>query len=66
MEDGFLKYFLDYGILGVMAWIFLWLYLKNAKKLDDYRDESKFEEERIRNRFHLLQNIHLEQMQLLL
>ena len=37
-----------------MAWIFLWLYLKNAKKLDDYRDESKLEEERIRNRFQIV------------
>ena len=51
MEESFLKYFLDYGSLGVMAMIFFWMLLKNQKQMEEERDIHKDEQEKIRDRF---------------
>jgi hypothetical protein len=49
--DDFLKYALDYGAVGIMAYIFFWLYLKQQKRIDQMLIEQKEEEEKIRNRW---------------
>lgn len=51
MENELLKYALDFGAVGLMAYIFFWLYLRQQKKLDEMLKEQKEEEERIRQRW---------------
>ena len=51
MENELLKYALDFGAVGLMAYIFFWLYLRQQKKLDEMLKEQKEEQERIRQRW---------------
>ena len=61
MED-LLKILIDYGSLGIMCAVLLWLHVQTSKKsdaqtaqfldqLEKIRQSSKEEEEKIRNRF---------------
>ena len=51
MEDHIFKYVLDYGSLGIMSGLLFWLYLQNSKQLEKIREQSREDEERIRERF---------------
>ena len=51
MENEFLEYALDFGAVGLMAYIFFWLYMKQGKKLEELLSQQKIEEEKIRDRF---------------
>ena len=51
LENELLKYALDFGTMGIMAYIFFWMYLKQQKKIDTMLTQQKEEEEKIRNRF---------------
>ena len=49
--DEITKYALDYGTMGIMAYVFFWLYLRQQKKIDEMHGLQKEEEEKIRDRF---------------
>ncbi len=49
--DEITKYVLDYGTMGIMAYVFFWLYLRQQKKIDEMHGLQKEEEEKIRDRF---------------
>ena len=49
-----LKYTLDFGAVGIMAYIFFSLYIKQQKKLEDMLKLQKEEEDKIRERFKLV------------
>tara|TARA_Y100001938_G_C8047360_1_gene409703 strand:+ start:312 stop:704 length:393 start_codon:yes stop_codon:yes gene_type:complete len=51
VDSELLKYALDFGTMGVMAYIFFWLYLRQQKKIDEMITNQKDEEEKIRSRF---------------
>tara|TARA_R100000655_G_scaffold37880_2_gene72627 strand:+ start:6601 stop:6948 length:348 start_codon:yes stop_codon:yes gene_type:complete len=51
MDSELLKYALDFGTMGIMAYIFFWLYLRQQKKIDEMLVNQKEEEDRIRNRW---------------
>ena len=51
MQHSIMEYLLDYGSLGIMAGIFLWLYLQNKKELLATREKSFEEQEKIRSRW---------------
>ena len=51
MENELLKYALDFGSMGIMAYIFFWLYLRQQKKIDQMMINQKEEEEKIRTRW---------------
>tara|TARA_Y100000114_G_scaffold64308_2_gene58880 strand:- start:2039 stop:2386 length:348 start_codon:yes stop_codon:yes gene_type:complete len=51
MENELLKYALDFGSMGIMAYIFFWLYLRQQKKIDQMMVNQKEEEEKIRSRW---------------
>ena len=49
--DEITKYALDYGTMGIMAYVFFWLYLRQQKKIDQMHGSQKEEEDKIRDRF---------------
>ena len=49
MDNELLKYALDFGTMGIMAYIFFWLYLKQQKKMDQMLISQKEEEDKNRN-----------------
>lgn len=51
MDSELFKYALDFGTMGIMAYIFFWLYLKQQKKIDEMMISQKEEEDRIRSRW---------------
>lgn len=51
MDSEIAKYALDFGTMGIMAYIFFWLYLRQQKKIDQMMVNQKEEEEKIRNRW---------------
>lgn len=51
MDNELFKYALDFGTMGIMAYIFFWLYLRQQKKIDEMITQQKEEEEKIRSRF---------------
>ena len=64
--DELTKYALDYGTMGIMAYVFFWLYLRQQKKIDDMHSTQKKEEEKIRERFTaVIEKYDLERDQLL-
>ena len=66
MENELLKYTLDFGTMGIMAYVFFWLYLKQQKKLDDMLKDQKEEEEKIRSRWsEVIEKYELEKNELI-
>jgi hypothetical protein len=51
MDSEIAKYALDFGTMGIMAYIFFWLYLRQQKKIDQMMVNQKEEEEKIRTRW---------------
>ncbi len=51
MDSELLKYALDFGTMGIMAYVFFWLYLRQQKKLEVILKEQKEEEDKIRDRW---------------
>ena len=51
MDSELLKYALDFGTMGIMAYIFFWLYLRQQKKIDEMLISQKEEEDKIRLRW---------------
>ena len=51
MDSEIAKYALDFGTMGIMAYIFFWLYLRQQKKIDQMMVNQKEEEEKIRSRW---------------
>lgn len=51
VDSDIFKYVLDFGTMGIMAYIFFWLYLRQQKKIDEMLTQQKEEEEKIRSRF---------------
>lgn len=51
MDSEIAKYALDFGTMGIMAYIFFWLYLRQQKKIDQMIVNQKEEEEKIRSRW---------------
>ena len=51
MDSEIAKYALDFGTMGIMAYIFFWLYLRQQKKIDQMIVNQKEEEEKIRTRW---------------
>ena len=47
--DELTKYALDYGTMGIMAYVFFWLYLRQQKKIDDMHSTQKKKKKKYAN-----------------
>jgi len=66
MDNELLKYALDFGTMGIMAYIFFWLYLRQQKKIDEMIKDQKEEEEKIRSRWSaVIEKYELEKNELI-
>lgn len=66
LENEFLQYALDFGAVGIMAYIFFWLYMKQGKKLEELLSQQKIEEDKIRERFSVVINKYDTEKELLM